>query len=154
MRALPTNTSTGLPWFHSQETHRRRPRGRRQNGCFAPSRNERTACGRTMQLYLDATLRHCSEVAFVLPLMAGRRVKRTGTGTARNAYHRLAGSAPNRRSTATCRTARHCRRLARIGFSPGASTSGCTSTRPRRPPGARCKTIAPGYRVLQWIESM
>jgi hypothetical protein len=67
---------------------------------FCSNRNQRTGCGRTMQLYLDATVRHlhhggATVVAFVLALMAGMSIEAaytgiTGAGTARNAYRWLA----------------------------------------------------------------
>jgi len=67
---------------------------------FCSNRNQRTGCGRTMQLYLDATVRYlhhggATVVAFVLSLMAGMNIETaytsiTGAGTARNAYRWLA----------------------------------------------------------------
>ena len=67
---------------------------------FCSNRNQRTGCGRTMQLYLDATVRYlhhggATVVAFVLSLIAGISIERaytgiTGAGTARNAYRWLA----------------------------------------------------------------
>lgn len=67
---------------------------------FCSNRNQRTGCGRTMQLYLDATVRYlhhgsATVVALVLSLMAGMSIERaytgiTGAGTARNAYRWLA----------------------------------------------------------------
>lgn len=66
---------------------------------FCSNRNQRTGCGRTMQLYLDATVRYlhhggATVVAFVLALMAGTSIEQaytgaTGAGTARNAYRWL-----------------------------------------------------------------
>jgi hypothetical protein len=67
---------------------------------FCSNRNQRTGCGRTMQLYLDATVRRlhhggATVVAFVLALMAGMSIEAaytgvTGVGMARNAYRWLA----------------------------------------------------------------
>jgi hypothetical protein len=67
---------------------------------FCSNRNQRTGCGRTMQLYLDATVRYlhhggATVVAFVLALMAGMSIERaynnaTGAVTACNAYRWLA----------------------------------------------------------------
>jgi len=69
---------------------------------FCSNRRHRTGCGRTLQLYLDSTLRHLHHagstvVAFVLLLIAGISIalaytQATGTGTPRHAYrwlHRL-----------------------------------------------------------------
>lgn len=69
---------------------------------FCSNRHHRTGCGRTMQLYLDSTIRYlhhagCCVAALVLSLMAGTTIQyayhqATGTGTPRNAYrwlHRL-----------------------------------------------------------------
>lgn len=69
---------------------------------YCSNRHHRTGCGRTMQLYLDSTIRYlhhagCCVVALVLLLMAGMTVQHayhqaTGVGTPRNAYrwlHRL-----------------------------------------------------------------
>jgi hypothetical protein len=69
---------------------------------FCSNRNRRTGCGRTMRLYLDATVRYLHYagnlvVAFVLALMAGMTVQcaycqTTGSTDARHAYrwlHRL-----------------------------------------------------------------
>lgn len=63
------------------------------------NRYHRTGCGRTVQLYLDATVRHLHHagtavVAFVLALMAGMSIQAayrdaTGTATARHAYRWL-----------------------------------------------------------------
>ena len=67
---------------------------------FCSNRNQRTGCGRTMQLYLDATVRYlhhggAAVVAFVLSLLAGMNIETAytsiaGAGTARNAYRWLA----------------------------------------------------------------
>ena len=66
---------------------------------FCSNRNRHTGCGRTMRLYLDATVRYLhyagsQVVAFVLALMAGMTVQRaydraTGTADPRNAYRWL-----------------------------------------------------------------
>ena len=66
---------------------------------FCSNRDRRTGCGRTMQLYLDATVRYlhyagCAVVAFVLALIAGRSIQHayqhaTGTATPRHAYRWL-----------------------------------------------------------------
>lgn len=69
---------------------------------FCSNRNQRTGCGRTVQLYLDLTVRYLHHagscvVAFVLSLMAGMSIEHayhhaTGVATPRNAYrwlHRL-----------------------------------------------------------------
>ena len=66
---------------------------------FCSNRNQRTGCGRTMQLYLDATVRYlhhagATVMAFVLSLMAGVSIEQaylgaTGAGTARNGYRWL-----------------------------------------------------------------
>jgi hypothetical protein len=69
---------------------------------FCSNRHHRTGCGRTMQLYLDSTLRYLHHagsavVAFVLSLLAGFSIalaylQATGTDTPRHAYrwlHRL-----------------------------------------------------------------
>ena len=67
---------------------------------FCSNRNQRTGCGRTMQLYLDATVRYlhhggATVAAFILALMTGLSIETaytgsTGAGTARNAYRWLA----------------------------------------------------------------
>lgn len=75
------------------------------------NRYHRTGCGRTMQLYLDATVRYLHRtgsavVAFVLSLMAGMSIQAayhdaTGTATARRAYrwlHRLSAQSSAHRS--------------------------------------------------------
>lgn len=69
---------------------------------FCSNRHCRTGCGRTMQLYLDSTLRYLHHagsavVAFVLSLLAGMSItlaytQATGTHSPRHAYrwlHRL-----------------------------------------------------------------
>ena len=69
---------------------------------FCSNRHHRTGCGRTMQLYLDSTLRYLHHagsavVAFVLSLLAGISIglaymQATGADTPRHAYrwlHRL-----------------------------------------------------------------
>jgi hypothetical protein len=66
---------------------------------FCSNRHCRTGCGRTMRLYLDATLRYlhytgAQVVAFVFALMAGSTVQQaycqtTGTAEARNAWRWL-----------------------------------------------------------------
>jgi hypothetical protein len=66
---------------------------------FCSNRHQRTGCGRTMQLYLDATLRYVHHAggavtAFVLALIAGMSIQRayhhaTGVTTPRNAYRWL-----------------------------------------------------------------
>ncbi|BBB62219.1 hypothetical protein UNDKW_5964 (plasmid) [Undibacterium sp. KW1] len=69
---------------------------------YCSNRHHRTGCGRTMQLYLDSTIRYlhhagCCVVALVLLLMAGMTVQHayhqaTGVSMPRNAYrwlHRL-----------------------------------------------------------------
>lgn len=70
---------------------------------FCSNRNQRTGCGRTMQLYLDSTVRYLHHagsrvVALVLSLIAGMTIEQayrratgaTGaTGGPRNAYHWL-----------------------------------------------------------------
>jgi hypothetical protein len=69
---------------------------------FCSNRHQRTGCGRTMQLYLDSTLRYLHHagsavVAFVLLLLAGIPIglaymQATGKDTPRHAYrwlHRL-----------------------------------------------------------------
>ena len=63
---------------------------------FCSNRNNRTGCGRTMQLYVESTVRYLHfsgscVVAFVLSLIAGLTVEHaydlaTGTATPRNAY--------------------------------------------------------------------
>ena len=75
------------------------------------NRYHRTGCGRTMQLYLDATVRYLHRagsavVAFVLSLMAGMSIQAayrdaTGTAAPRHAYrwlHRLAAQSSAYRS--------------------------------------------------------
>ncbi|MEJ7806850.1 MAG: hypothetical protein WKG03_13135 [Telluria sp.] len=67
---------------------------------FCSNRRRHTGCGRTMQLYLDTTVRFLHRggaivVAFVLLLIAGMSIERaytgsTGAGTGRNAYRWLA----------------------------------------------------------------
>ena len=69
---------------------------------FCSNRNNRAGCGRTMQLYVDSTIRYlhhgcCCVEAFILSLMAGMTIGHayhhaTGADTPRNAYrwlHRL-----------------------------------------------------------------
>jgi hypothetical protein len=66
---------------------------------FCSDRNGRTGCGRTMQLYLDSTIRYlhyagCCVVAFVLALGRGTTVQQayeqaTRTAEPRNAYRWL-----------------------------------------------------------------
>lgn len=66
---------------------------------FCSNRNRHTGCGRTMQLYLDSTVRYLhyagsQVVAFVLALMAGMTVQQaycqtTGTADPRHAYRWL-----------------------------------------------------------------
>lgn len=69
---------------------------------FCSNRHRRTGCGRTMQLYLDSTLRYlhhagATVVAFVAALLAGLCIAQaymqaTGSDTPRHAYrwlHRL-----------------------------------------------------------------
>ena len=66
---------------------------------FCSNRNRRTGCGRTMQLYLDATIRYlhyagCVVVAFVAFLMTGLSIasayqRATGSTTSRHAYRWL-----------------------------------------------------------------
>ncbi len=66
---------------------------------YCSNRRHRTGCGRTMQLYLDSTIRYlhhtgCSVVALVQLLMAGMTIQHayhqaTGTVTPRNAYRWL-----------------------------------------------------------------
>lgn len=69
---------------------------------FCSNRNNRTGCGRTLQLYLDATIRclhhaGCRVAAFVWSLAAGMTIlnayhQATGTASPRHAYrwlHRL-----------------------------------------------------------------
>lgn len=66
---------------------------------FCSNRHQRTGCGRTMQLYLDSTLRHLHHagsavVAFVLLLLAGIPIvmaytQTTGANTPRHAYRWL-----------------------------------------------------------------
>lgn len=69
---------------------------------FCSNRHHHTGCGRTMQLYLDSTLRYLHHagsavVAFVLSLLAGMSIglaymQASGAGTPRQAYrwlHRL-----------------------------------------------------------------
>lgn len=63
---------------------------------FCSNRYQHTGCGRTMQLYLDATVRYLHHagsavVAFALSLMAGMSIQlayyhATGTATPRHAY--------------------------------------------------------------------
>lgn len=75
------------------------------------NRHQHTGCGRTMQLYLDATVRYLhvagsQVVAFVLALIAGTTVQHsyeqsTGTADPRNAYrwwHRLCAQLGDYRS--------------------------------------------------------
>lgn len=67
---------------------------------FCSNRHRHTGCGRTTQLYLDATVRYlhhagATVVTFMLSLLAGIRIEQayigaTGAGTARNAYRWLA----------------------------------------------------------------
>lgn len=66
---------------------------------FCSNRRNHTGCGRTMQLYLDVTVRYlhyagAAVVAFVLSLIAGSSIQHayhcaTGTVTPRNAYRWL-----------------------------------------------------------------
>jgi hypothetical protein len=66
---------------------------------FCSNRRLRTGCGRTMQLYLDTTIRYLHHAgdrvaAFVLSLMASMRIGQayshaTGAATPRNAYRWL-----------------------------------------------------------------
>lgn len=66
---------------------------------FCSNRYQHTGCGRTMQLYLDATVRYLHHagsavVAFALSLMAGMSIQlayyhATGTATPRHAYRWL-----------------------------------------------------------------
>lgn len=66
---------------------------------FCSNRNQRTGCGRTMQLYLDATVRYlhhagAAVVTFVLSLIAGMSIERaytgaTGASSPRHAYRWL-----------------------------------------------------------------
>jgi len=66
---------------------------------FCSNRNKRTGCGRTMQLYLDSTIRYLHYAggcvaAFVSSLIAGITIRRayyhaTGTTTPRHAYRWL-----------------------------------------------------------------
>lgn len=66
---------------------------------FCSNRHQRSGCGRTMQLYLDATVRYlhhagCAVVAFALSLIAGMTIQHayqqaTGTTTPRHAYRWL-----------------------------------------------------------------
>lgn len=66
---------------------------------FCSNRNRRTGCGRTMQLYLDATIRYLHYagsivVGFIVRLMAGASVasayqRATGSTTPRHAYRWL-----------------------------------------------------------------
>lgn len=74
---------------------------------FCSNRNHRTGCGRTMQLYLDATVRYlhhagCAVAAFVLSLIAGLTIQQaykhaTGAATPRRAM-RIGGSIAYARS--------------------------------------------------------
>lgn len=66
---------------------------------FCSNRDRRTGCGRTMQLYLDVTVRYLhyagsALVAFMLSLIGGASIHRaylqaTGCATPRNAYRWL-----------------------------------------------------------------
>jgi hypothetical protein len=66
---------------------------------FCSNRNHRTGCGRTIQLYLDATIRYLHHAghtveAFIVSLAAGMAIEyayqhATGAGTARHAYRWL-----------------------------------------------------------------
>ena len=66
---------------------------------FCSNRNNRTGCGRTMQLYLDSTIRYlyhagCCVVTFVLALIEGMSIQNayqhaTGTAAPRHAYRWL-----------------------------------------------------------------
>jgi hypothetical protein len=66
---------------------------------FCSNRNHHTGCGRTMQLYVDSTVRYLHHagscvVAFVLSLIAGMTIRHayhhaTGAVTPRNAYRWL-----------------------------------------------------------------
>jgi hypothetical protein len=66
---------------------------------FCSNRRRRTGCGRTVQLYLDSTLRYLHYAAgvveaFLLALLAGMTIQRayleaTGTEVPRNAYRWL-----------------------------------------------------------------
>ncbi len=66
---------------------------------FCSNRNQHTGCGRTVQLYLDSTIRYlhyagCCVVALLLRLVEGMTVQRayhhaTGAATPRNAYRWL-----------------------------------------------------------------
>lgn len=66
---------------------------------FCSNRNHHTGCGRTVQLYLDSTVRYlhhagCCVVAFVLLLILGMTIQHayhhaTGAATPRNAFRWL-----------------------------------------------------------------
>jgi hypothetical protein len=66
---------------------------------FCSNRHHRTGCGRTMQLYMDVTIRYlhhagCALAVFVLSLMAGMTIQgayhhATGAATPRHAYRWL-----------------------------------------------------------------
>jgi hypothetical protein len=93
---------------HCQQTHQLVSHGfiRKKRNCadrqavgkrvFCSNRHQRTGCGRTMQLYLDSTLRYLHHagsavVAFVLLLLAGIPIglaymQATGKDTPRHAY--------------------------------------------------------------------
>lgn len=101
---------------------------------FCSNRNQRTGCGRTMQLYLDETVRYlhhggATVVAFVLSLMAGMSIETaytgiTGAGTARNAYRwlaRLSARLPCYRSLS------HRPRLREVGAAAAPGSSLCPS---------------------------
>ena len=78
---------------------------------FCSNRHRRTGCGRTMQLYRDATIRSvhhagCRVVAFLCAWLTGASIERayqdaTGANSARHAYrwlHRLAAQMSTYRS--------------------------------------------------------
>lgn len=80
---------------------------------YCSNRHKHTGCGRTIQLYLDQTVRYlhytgAAVVAFVLSLIAGAPIQHayqdaTGTATPRNAYrwlNRLCGQLSTYRSLA------------------------------------------------------
>jgi hypothetical protein len=98
MHLLRANASTGFSRLHLQKKVGANPEavGKR---VFCSNRNNHTGCGRTVQLYLDSTVRYlhyagCCVVAFVLSLTTGMTIQRayqaaTGTATPRNAYRWL-----------------------------------------------------------------
>jgi hypothetical protein len=88
--------SHGYVYKKRSGTEPKQPVGKR---VFCSDRHGHTGCGRTMQLYLDSTIRYlhytgCDVVAFVLALLTGVTVQQayeqaTGTPEPRQAYRWL-----------------------------------------------------------------